>query len=312
MGAAHGIATVFGASGFLGRHIVQRLAEAGYRVRAAVRDVEGAKFLKPMGDVGQVVPLYAPVSDEAACMRAIEGVQIVINLAGILAESRTGDFGRTHAQGAGRVARLAYAAGARLVHVSAIGANPASASSYARSKGEGEQAVRAAHPRAAILRPSIVFGPQDEFFNRFAKMAVVSPILPIVYGETKFQPVFVGDVADAAMLALYPQAEGQIFELGGPEQKSFRALMRQMLDIIDRDCWIWDMPVGLARLIASLPMAGLTGDQIILLASDNVVAPGALGFETLGIAPKRLDLILPGYLQRYRATGRRHADIFNY
>ncbi|WP_026438644.1 complex I NDUFA9 subunit family protein [Acidocella facilis] len=312
MGAAHGIATVFGASGFLGRHIVQRLAEAGYRVRAAVRDVEGAKFLKPMGDVGQVVPLYAPVSDEAACMRAIEGAQIVINLAGILAESRTGDFGRTHAQGAGRVARLAYAAGARLVHVSAIGANPASASSYARSKGEGEQAVRAAHPRAAILRPSIVFGPQDEFFNRFAKMAVVSPILPIVYGETKFQPVFVGDVADAAMLALYPQAEGQIFELGGPEQKSFRALMRQMLDIIDRDCWIWDMPVGLARLIASLPMAGLTGDQIILLASDNVVAPGALGFETLGIAPKRLDLILPGYLQRYRATGRRHADIFNY
>ncbi|WP_234730684.1 complex I NDUFA9 subunit family protein [Acidocella facilis] len=312
MGAAHGIATVFGASGFLGRHIVQRLAEAGYRVRAAVRDVEGAKFLKPMGDVGQVAPLYAPVSDEAACMRAIEGAQIVINLAGILAESRTGDFGRTHAQGAGRVARLAYAAGARLVHVSAIGANPASASSYARSKGEGEQAVRAAHPRAAILRPSIVFGPQDEFFNRFAKMAVVSPILPIVYGETKFQPVFVGDVADAAMLALYPQAEGQIFELGGPEQKSFRALMRQMLDIIDRDCWIWDMPVGLARLIASLPMAGLTGDQIILLASDNVVAPGALGFETLGIAPKRLDLILPGYLQRYRATGRRHADIFNY
>ncbi|EKN00661.1 MULTISPECIES: complex I NDUFA9 subunit family protein [unclassified Acidocella] len=312
MGAAHGIATVFGASGFLGRHIVQRLAEAGYRVRAAVRDVEGAKFLKPMGDVGQVVPLYAPVSDEAACMRAIEGAQIVINLAGILAESRTGDFGRTHAQGAGRVARLAYAAGARLVHVSAIGANPASASSYARSKGEGEQAVRAAHPRAAILRPSIVFGPQDEFFNRFAKMAVVSPILPVVYGETKFQPVFVGDVADAAMLALYPQAEGQIFELGGPEQKSFRALMRQMLDIIDRDCWIWDMPVGLARLIASLPMAGLTGDQIILLASDNVVAPGALGFETLGIAPKRLDLILPGYLQRYRATGRRHADIFNY
>lgn len=312
MGAAQGIATVFGASGFLGRHIVQRLAEAGYRVRAAVRDVEGAKFLKPMGDVGQVVPLYAPVSDEAACMRAIEGAQIVINLAGILAESRTGDFGRTHAQGAGRVARLAYAAGARLVHVSAIGANPASASSYARSKGEGEQAVRAAHPRAAILRPSIVFGPQDEFFNRFAKMAVVSPILPIVYGETKFQPVFVGDVADAAMLALYPQAEGQIFELGGPEQKSFRALMRQMLDIIDRDCWIWDMPVGLARLIASLPMAGLTGDQIILLASDNVVAPGALGFETLGIAPKRLDLILPGYLQRYRATGRRHADIFNY
>nr|WP_295745120.1 complex I NDUFA9 subunit family protein [uncultured Acidocella sp.] len=312
MGAAHGIATVFGASGFLGRHIVQRLAEAGYRVRAAVRDVEGAKFLKPMGDVGQVVPLYAPVSEEAACARAIEGAQIVINLAGILAESRAGDFGRTHAQGAGRVARLAHAAGARLVHVSAIGANPASASSYARSKGEGEQAVQAAHPRAAILRPSIVFGPQDEFFNRFAKMAVLSPILPIVHGETKFQPVFVGDVADAAMLALYPQAEGQIFELGGPEQKSFRALMRQMLDIIDRDCWIWDMPVGLARLIASLPMAGLTGDQITLLANDNVVAPGARGFEALGIAPKRLDLVLPGYLQRYRASARRHADIFNY
>ena len=310
MGAAHGIATVFGASGFLGRHIVQRLAEAGYRVRAAVRDVEGAKFLKPMGDVGQVVPLYAPVSDEAACMRAIEGAQIVINLAGILAESRTGDFGRTHAQGAGRVARLAYAAGARLVHVSAIGANPASASSYARSKGEGEQAVKSANPQVAILRPSIIFGPEDKFFNRFAKIAVVSPVLPIVHGKTKFQPVYVANVADAVIAAAGPLGAGAMFELGGPEQKSFRALIEQMLTIIERAPLIWDMPVGLAKLVAMLPGSGLTADQVTLLADDNVASPGVPGLAALGVTPTPLDMVLPRYLARYRVSGRSHGDAY--
>lgn len=305
------IAAVFGASGFLGRYVVQRLAARGYIVRAAVRDTKSAKILRPMGAVGQVVPLYAPVSQEALAARAIEGADIVINLAGILAESRKGDFARTHAEGAGRVARLARAAGARLVHVSAIGANAASPSAYARSKGEGEQAVMSAHPEAAILRPSIIFGPEDDFFNRFAKMAVISPVLPLVHGETKFQPVYVANVADAVLAALEPVGMGKLFELGGPEQKSFKALIRQMLTIIERKPCVWDMPVGLARLVASIPGAGLTGDQITLLATDNVVAPGMPGLEELGITPTRLDLVLPEYLARYRVSGRRHSDIFS-
>ncbi len=305
------IATVFGASGFLGRYVVQRLAARGYIVRAAVRDTESAKILRPMGDVGQVVPLYAPVSAEALVARAIEGAEIVINLAGILAESRKGDFARTHAEGAGRVARLARAAGARLVHISAIGANPASPSTYARSKGEGEQAVMSAHPEAAILRPSIMFGPEDDFFNRFAKMAVVSPVLPIVHGETKFQPVYVANVADAVLAALGQANAGKLFELGGPEQQSFKALILKMLAIIERKRRIWNMPVGLARLVAAIPGSGLTGDQITLLATDNVVAPGMPGLEELGVTPTRLDLVLPEYLARYRVSGRRHSDIFS-
>ncbi len=305
------IATVFGASGFLGRYVVQRLADQGCIVRAAVRDTESAKNLRPMGVVGQVVPLYAPLSQEALVARAIEGAEIVINLAGILAESREGDFSRTHAEGAGRVARLARAGGAKLAHVSAIGANPASPSVYARSKGEGEQAVRSAHEDAAILRPSIVFGPEDQFFNRFAKMAVASPVLPLVYSETKFQPVYVCDVADAVIAALGPAGHGKLFELGGPEQKSFRALIEQMLAIIERKPRIWNMPVGLARLIANIPFSGLTGDQITLLASDNVVTPGMPGLEALGVRPTRLDLVLPAYLARYRVSGRRHSDVFN-
>ncbi len=263
-----------------------------------------------MGDVGQVVPLYAPVWDEALAARAVEGADIVINLAGILAEPRKGEFFRTHAEGAGRVARLARAAGARLVHISAIGANPASPSAYARSKGEGEQAVKSAHPEAAILRPSVLFGPEDNFFNRFAKMAVVSPVLPVVHGEAKFQPVYVADVADAVLAALGPAGTGKLFELGGPEQKSFKALIRQMLTIIERKPYIWDMPVGLARLVASLPGSGLTGDQITMLATDNVVTPGMPGLEELGIVPTRLDLVLPEYLARYRVSGRRHSDTF--
>ncbi|HTQ72544.1 MAG TPA: complex I NDUFA9 subunit family protein [Acidocella sp.] len=305
------IATVFGASGFLGRYVVQRLAARGFIIRAAVRDTESAKILRPMGDVGQVVPLYAPVSAEALAARAIEGAGIVINLAGILTESRKGAFFSTHTEGAGRVARLARAAGARFVHVSAIGANPASSSAYARSKGEGEQAVMSAHAEATILRPSIMFGPEDDFFNRFAKMAVVSPVLPVVHGETKFQPVYVANVADAVLAALGQAHAGRLFELGGPEQKSFKALIRQMLSVVERERCIWDMPVSLARLVAAIPGSGLTGDQITLLATDNVVAPGMPGLNDLGVTPTRLDLVLPGYLARYRVSSRRHGDIFS-
>lgn len=305
------IATVFGASGFLGRYVVQRLAARGYIVRAAVRDTESAKFLRPMGAVGQVVALYAPVSVEALAARAVEGASLVINLAGILAESKKNEFFATHVDGAGRVARLARAAGARLVHVSAIGADPKSKSAYARSKGEGEQAARSAHGDAVILRPSLMFGPEDRFFNRFAMLAAHSPVLPIIHGQTKLQPVYVADVADAVLAALEPQEAGKLYELGGPEQKSFRELMQQMLNIIERKPCIWNMPTSIARLIACIPYSGLSADQITLLATDNLVAANALGLEQLGIVPSRLDLVLPSYLARYRVSGRSHSDIFN-
>ncbi|WP_366941364.1 complex I NDUFA9 subunit family protein [Acidocella sp.] len=304
------IAVVFGASGFLGRYVVQRLTALGYVVRAAVRDTEAAKILRPMGVAGQVVPLYAPVSEEGLVARAIEGTDLVINLAGILTESRSGDFMRTHCQGAERVARLSHQVGARLVHVSAIGANPASPSAYARSKGEGEQAVKSANPQVAILRPSIIFGPEDKFFNRFAKIAVVSPVLPIVHGKTKFQPVYVANVADAVITAAGPLGAGTMFELGGPEQKSFRALIEQMLTIIERAPLIWDMPVGLAKVVAMLPGSGLTADQVTLLADDNVASPGVPGLAALGVTPTPLDIVLPRYLARYRVSGRSHGDVY--
>lgn len=305
------IATVFGGSGFLGRYVVQRLAAQGYIVRAGVRDTEAAKILRPMGAVGQIVPLYAPVSSESLVARAVEGANIVINLTGILNESKKREFFDTHTDGAGRIARLAHSVGARLVHVSAIGADSSSESAYARSKGEGEQAVKNAHSGAAILRPSVIFGPEDQFFNRFAMIAAHAPVLPIVHGTTKLQPVYVADVADAVLAALEPQAFGQIYELGGPEQKSLKALLEQMLGIIERRLLIWDMPVCLAKLIACVPYSGLTRDQITLLKSDNVVAHDAAGLETLGITPSRLDLVLPTYLARYRVAGRSHSDIFS-
>lgn len=308
------IATVFGGSGFLGRYVVQRLAALGYIVRIGVRDPESAKILQPMGDVGQIVPLYAPVADVEAVARAVEDAELVINLAGILVEHRKGDFFRTHEDGAGRIAHLAHAEGVkRLIHISAIGADAASASAYAQSKALGEAAVHAGFPGAVILRPSIMFGAEDNFFNRFAVMATLFPMLPIVHGATKFQPVYVGDVADAVIASIGGHA-GQTFELGGPEVKSFAELLAIMLEIIGRPCRVWDMPVGLARLQASLlerlPGKLLTNDQIILLEHDNVVAAGAPGLESLGIAPTRMDLILPGYLARYRVGGKGREAVF--
>lgn len=305
------VATVFGGSGFLGRYVVQRLAAQGYIVRAGVRDTEAAKILRPMGAVGQIVPLYAPVSSEALVARAVEGASVVINLTGILAESKKREFFDTHTDGAGRVARLARSVGASLVHVSAIGANSSSKSAYARSKGEGEQAVKDAHSGAAILRPSIIFGQEDRFFNRFAQIAAHAPVLPIVQGATKFQPVYVADVADAVLAALEPRASGKTYQVGGPEQRSFKALMEQMLNIIERKPLIWDMPVNIANLIACIPYSGLTKDQISLLGSDNIVSADMPGIESLGITPTRLDLVLPMYLARYRVSGRSHSDIFS-
>jgi uncharacterized protein YbjT (DUF2867 family) len=310
----HKIAAVFGGSGFLGRYVVQRLAALGYTARIGVRDPESAKILQPMGDVGQIVPLYAPVTDEAAVARAVEGAELVINLAGILAERRKDDFLRTHVDGAGRIAHLAHLAGSKqLIHISAIGTDAQSASLYAQTKAKGEAAVRAAFPHVVILRPSIMFGPEDNFFNRFAAMATVFPVLPIVHGAAKFQPVYVGDVADAVIATINGHA-GQIFELGGPEVKSFAALLAVMLEIIGRPRKIWDMPVGLARFQANilehLPGKLLTNDQIDMLGRDNVVASGAPGLESLGILPTWMDQILPLYLMRYREGGRGREAVF--
>ncbi len=306
------VATVFGGSGFIGRYVVQRLAARGFIVRVAVRNTEAAMFLKPLGSVGQVVPLYAPLEQEAAIARAVEQADIVINLAGILAEQRKGDFFRVQKEGAARIARLAAAAGVQhFVHVSAIGADPQGLSDYARSKGQGEQAVRAAFPRAVILRPSILFGAEDQFFNRFAGLAMISPVVPIVGGKTRFQPVYVGDVADAIVLAADGKAAGQVAELGGPDIKTFKELIEYTLKISERHRGIIDMPIALARFNAlfleRLPGKLLTADQIKLLQHDNVVAEGALDLASFGITPTPMDMVVPQYLERFRSGGRRRA-----
>ena len=305
------VATVFGGSGFIGRYVVKRLAAAGHVVRVAVRDPEGALFLKTMGAVGQVVPLYASLTTEATVVRAIEGADCVVNLVGILAEKHKGDFDAIQGDGAGRVARVAAAAGvARLVHLSAIGADPASASHYARSKAAGEAAVRSAFPTAVILRPSLVFGPEDAFFNRFAALGRLLPVMPVFCGTTRMQPVYVGDIADAVMAALTrDDAMGQVFELGGPRVWQFREILRYILTVTQRQRRLVDIPMGIARIQAGiaemLPHKPLTRDQLILLAQDNIVAPDAMGLVALGIVPTPVDAIVPGYLRRYRAGGDR-------
>jgi len=308
--ATRRVATVFGGSGFIGRYVVRRLAQSGAVVRVAVRDPEAALFLKPMGAVGQIVPLYAPITEEALVARAVAGAEEVVNLVGILAERRRGDFTRVQAEGAGRVARLAAKAGvARLAHVSAIGADPASPSRYAASKGEGEAQVRAAFPTATILRPSVVFGPEDEFFNRLGRIAQFLPVMPVIAGETRFQPVYVGDVADAVLAVLSrAEAVGGVFELGGPRVWRFRELVAYILRETGRKRKMINVPMAALRLGAMLaehlPGKPLTRDQLLLLARDNVVAPGAPGLAALAIAATPVELIAPTYLRLYRPGGR--------
>ena len=307
------LVTVFGGGGFIGRHIVQRLAAAGHSIRIAGRDTERAARLCTMGGVGQITPVAASVTDEASSARAVAGADIVINLVGILFESRAGDFQRIQAEGAGRVARLAAAAGAKqFLHLSAIGADASSPSLYAQTKAAGEAAVLAAFPGAIILRPSVVFGPDDQFFNRFAGLATMLPFMPVVAGETRFQPVYVGDVADAAMAALAdPAAAGKVFELGGPRAMSMRQVLRYILDVTGRRRPMIALPEGFVRLQARLgellPTPPLTRDQLILLGKDNVVSPNALGFQALGIESKAVEAIVPAYLARFRVGGQRAA-----
>lgn len=307
------VATVFGGAGFIGRHVVQRLAKQGFIVRVAGRDTEKAGRLRTLGAVAQVVPVSASVTDEASVARAVAGAEVVVNLVGILFERKRGDFQRIQAEGAGRVARLAAAAGVRrLVHLSAIGADPGSESQYARTKAEGEAAVLAAFPAATILRPSVVFGPEDQFFNRFAGLAALLPVMPVVAGGTRFQPVYVGDVADAVMAAIArEEAQGRTYELGGPRAMTMREVLEFVLEQTQRRRPLVPMPEGLVRFQARvgemLPTPPLTRDQLILLGKDNVVADGAAGFEALGIAPKAVEAIVPAYLARFRPGGTRRA-----
>lgn len=306
-----GVVTVFGASGFLGRYVVGRLAQADWTVRAAVRHPKRAQFLKPLGTVGQVTPVHAPIQDADLVRTAVDGADAVVNLVGILYERGRQTFKDVHAEGAAAVARAAQAAGVRdLVQVSAIGADIRAEADYARSKGAGEMAVRSSFPDAVVLRPSIVFGPEDDFFNRFAAMARFAPALPLIGGgETRFQPVFVGNVADAVVKALSdPGCRGQVYELGGPQVYSFKELMELLLRQIRRKRLLLPLPFGLASLQATflelLPVPPLTRDQVRLLRTDNVVSEDALTLADLGIEATHPEVILPTYLQRYCPGGR--------
>src|SRR3954463_11704275 len=307
------LVTVFGGSGFLGRHAVRALAREGYRIRNAVRRPDLAGHLQPLGRVGQIHSVQANLRYPASVEAAVRDADVVINLVGILFERGRQRFEAVQAEGAANVARAAAAAGARVIHVSALGANPDSPALYARTKAAGEAAVLAATPDATILRPSILFGPEDDFFNRFAAMARISPLLPLVGGgETKFQPVFVGDVAQAIVKAVGGRTKnGTIYELGGPEVKSFRALMEYVLAVTERRRLLVPLPFGIAKLQAwflqFMPTPLLTPDQVELLRSDNVVSPAALAegrtLAALGIEPAALEAIVPSYLWRFRKTG---------
>jgi uncharacterized protein YbjT (DUF2867 family) len=310
------LVTVFGGSGFLGRHLVRALCRRGYRVRVAVRRPELAGHLQPLGRVGQIHAVQANLRYPKSVEAAARDADIVVNLVGILYEQGRQRFDSVQAFGAEAVALAAAAFGARLVHVSAIGADENSPSHYARSKAMGEKLVLSAMPSATVLRPSILFGPEDDFFNKFAAIARIAPALPLIGGgETRFQPVFAGDVAAAALAAIdRPDSGGKIYELGGPQVKSFRELMQFVLATIERRRLLVPIPFGPAGLIgAVLEFAGrlhkplLTRDQVELLRSDNVVSEEATRegrtLAALGIAPIAMAAEVPAYLWRFRKAG---------
>ncbi len=320
------LVTVFGGTGFIGRHLVQRLAAAGARVRVAVRHTGDAHDLQPMGDVGQIAAVQAAVTHEGSVQAAVAGADAAVNLVGILYERGRWNFDAVHRQGAENVARAARAAGVgRLVHMSALGADAESHSQYAASKAAGEAAVREAFPGASILRPCVVFGPGDGFFNLFASLAQISPVLPVfgcpspqfrdgridVYGDggVKFQPVYVGDVADAMMKCLVdPGCAGKTYELGGPAVYSFRQVMEMICRETDRKRLLLPLPYWVGSLMAGfmqlMPKPMLTDDQVELLKHDNVVSGGLPGLADLGIQPTGTESIIPTYLDRYRRGGR--------
>lgn len=310
---AHGytVATVFGGTGFLGRYVVRKLARTGAVVRVASRHPSQATFLKTAGHVGQIVPIATDVRDDRTVAAAVSEADVVVNLVGILHEGRGGGFQELQAEAPGRIARLSAAAGVkRLVQMSAIGADPASAAEYARTKAAGERAVLAAFPDATILRPSIVFGPEDGFFNRFAAMSRIAPALPLIGGgRTLFQPVYVGDVAEAVLACVSdPATKGKTYELGGPRTYSFRELMELMMAETGRRRALlplpWAAAMAMGRVAQRLPAPPITYDQVEMLRRDNVVAPGALGLADLGIEPTSVEVVLPTYMDKHRVGGR--------
>lgn len=310
------LVTIYGGSGFVGRYIARRLAKDGWRIRVAVRRPNDAMFVKPYGVPGQVEPVLCNIRDDASVRAAMLGADAVVNCVGILNALGKNKFSAVQTEGAARVAKFAAELGVKsLVQISAIGANKGSDSDYARSKAAGEEAVLAAYPKAVILRPSVVFGNEDGFFNRFASMARFGFVLPVVGANTKFQPVYVDDVAKAAVMAVEGKAAPGIYELGGPEVATFRELMGEMLAVIRRRRLVLNLP----RFVATIIAAGfdlvqtatgglvenkiLTRDQVRNLAHDNVVSEGAKGFADLGIEPTALESVLPEYLWRYRPSG---------
>jgi uncharacterized protein YbjT (DUF2867 family) len=308
------LVTVFGGSGFLGRNVVRALAKRDYRVRVAVRRPELAGHLQPLGRVGQIHAIQANVRYPASVEAAMRDCHVAVNLVGILARSGAQTFDAVQVRGAETIAKAASAAGARMVHISAIGANEHSSSHYARAKAAGENAMLAALPSTTIMRPSVVFGPEDQFTNRFAALARLSPALPLIGGgETRMQPVYVGDVATAVADAVDGKARpGATYELGGPEVLTMRQIMETILEITDRDRMLVPLPFGLAKLKAVFLQFApgalkLTPDQVELLRSDNVVSDAAkaagLTLEGLGITPDSLEAVAPNYLWRFRPAG---------
>lgn len=310
------LVTIYGGSGFVGRYIARRMAKAGWRVRVAVRRPNEAIFVKPYGVVGQVEPVLCNIRDDASVRAVMSGADAVVNCVGILAEVGKNQFDTVQAEGAARVARIAADEQvARLVHISAIGADATAQSAYARTKAQGEAQVQEHMPQAVILRPSIVFGQEDQFFNRFASMSRLGPVLPVVGADTRFQPVYVDDVAKAAELALTGNVASGIYELGGPDVASFRDLMQQMLGVIHRRRLVVNVPFFAARIMAFgfdmmqkltlglVTNTMITRDQVRNLANDNVVSADAKGFSDLGITPVSMASVLPDYLWRFRPSG---------
>ncbi|MBU4435196.1 MAG: complex I NDUFA9 subunit family protein [Alphaproteobacteria bacterium] len=309
-----GLVTVFGGSGFVGSQVVRALAKAGCRVRVAVRQPHLAYRMRMLGDVGQIEVVQANVRNVASVNRALDGAEACVNLVGLLWESGRQKFQAVHVMGAKTVAERAKAAGVqRFVQMSAIGADAGSESKYARTKAEGEAAVRAVFPGAVIVRPSVIFGPEDGFFNRFAQMAAISPALPLVGGDTRFQPVFVGDVAAViAQAVTSPAAEGLTYELGGPGVYTMREILQLILTETGRARALLSLPWPIAGLLgkvgdlmaAILPIAPpITSDQVELLKSDNVADQGLPGLAEAGVVPTSVEAVVPSYLYRYRKGG---------
>ncbi len=303
--------TIFGGSGFLGRHLVKRLAEKGVRIRVAVRDPDAAAFLQPMGGVGQIAAMRVDIRDLAGVRRAVRGADAVVNAVGILYPFGAQRFEAIHHEGARNIAEASHSeAVGRLVHVSSIGADAASTSRYAATKGLGEQAVAAIDAAATIVRPSVIFGPEDDFFNRFGAMVRLTPALPLPGGgHTRFQPVYVGDVAEAMVRILEDgAARGLSYDLGGPRVQTFKELMELVLEVTGRKRLLLPVPFGILKLQASflqlLPVPPLTRDQVELLKYDNVCDEGVPGLAELGIQPTPAEAVLESYMYRYRRSGK--------